>query len=95
MSLHVINKTDSRLWSTCLGALSDDDALLLIEDAVFAAVPGYCDAVRILPSVQVLALADDLAVRGISDRIPPGVRQVSWRDFVALSLQHDKVVSWN
>ena len=95
MSLHVINKTDPALWHTCLGALSDGDALLLIEDAVFAALPGYIDVLKPAASVQVLALSDDLALRGISARITPSVRHASWQDFVVLSLQHDKVVSWH
>lgn len=95
MSLHVINKTDLALWHACTSGLSAGDALLLIEDAVLAALPDYCDAVQIPATVQVLALADDLAVRGISARIRAGIRQASWHDFVALSLQHDKVVSWN
>ena len=95
MSLHVINKTDPALWQTCVAALGDGDALLLIEDAVFAALPGYGHALKTPASVQVLALSDDLALRGISARISAAVRHASWHDFVALSLQHDKVVSWN
>ncbi len=95
MGLHIINKTDVALWHACTSALTVGDTLLLIEDAVLAALPHYCDAVQIPSAVQVLALADDLAVRGISARIRAGVQQASWQDFVALSLQHDKVTSWN
>lgn len=95
MSLHVVNKTDAALWSACRAALSDGDALLLIEDAVFAVLPGYCEALRIPPAVQILVLSDDLAARGISARIPADLCQLSYQDFVALSLRHDKVVSWN
>lgn len=93
-TLHVINKTDASLWRTCAAALGSGDALLLIEDAVYAALPAESVVAQIPAGVQLCALAEDLAARGISARIRPGFSRASYNDFVALSLAHDRVVSW-
>lgn len=97
MTLHVINKTSAALWRDCCSALKDGDALLLIEDAVIAAMQGhenqsFLQQVQCLPKLY--ALAEDLAVRGISARIAPAFVGISYREFVALSLEHAKVVNW-
>lgn len=93
-TLHVINKTDAALWCTCSTALTSGDALLLIEDAVYAALPAQHPVVEVPAGVYMCALAEDLAARGISARIRSGFSQASYNDFVALSLAHDRVVSW-
>lgn len=94
-SLHVINKTDTALWQSCSAALKNGDSLLLIEDAVYAVLPenGLATAV-VAAGVQLQVLAEDLAVRGISARIRTGFKPASYKDFVTLSLAHDRVVSW-
>ncbi len=98
MTLHVINKTDPRLWQTLLTAVLPTDALVLIEDAVYAALPAPAQASELLahhPGLHVCVLVDDLAARGISAKIRPGFVSVSYRDFVALSLVHERVVNWH
>ena len=99
MTLHTWNKADSSLpnFRLCLAAWREGDALLLIEDGVYV----LCQPLSVLlayaqvPSgLPLFALADDLAARGISDRIPSLVTVIDYREFVALSLHHERVVSW-
>jgi tRNA 2-thiouridine synthesizing protein B len=93
-TLHLINKTDVSLWRICAAALISGDTLLLIEDAVYAALPSQSTAAEVPAGVQVSALAEDLAARGISAKIQSAVSRSTYNDFVALSLTQDRVVSW-
>jgi tRNA 2-thiouridine synthesizing protein B len=96
MILHTINKNNEALHR-CLSLLSDEDAVLLIEDGVYAALS--CRENQklwdtLVPQVKKYAMADDLAVRGVSDGMLPFFERVDWSGFVSLSLEYDKVVSW-
>lgn len=93
-TLHVINKTVESLWQSCASVLSKGDALLLIEDAVYAALPAQPQLALLPAGTHLHALADDLALRGISAKIRPGIEQITYNQFVALSLAHERVVSW-
>ena len=98
MTLHVINKADAFLWQLMLDALQPTDAVLLIEDAVYAALPLHPLSTTVLAahtSVRSHVLTDDLAARGISAKIRPEFVSASYRDFVALSLLHERVVNWH
>ena len=99
MTLHTWNKADSRLanFRLCLAVRREGDALLLIEDGVYVLCKPLSELFadgQVPPDLQVFALADDLAARGISDRIPPLVTVIDYRQFVALTLHHERVVSW-
>jgi|Laugrespbdmm15dd_1035085.scaffolds.fasta_scaffold77053_2 tRNA 2-thiouridine synthesizing protein B len=100
MTLHTWNKarTSHPSFELCRTSMAPGDALLLLEDGVYSALE--------LAFVQLLqgseqdsaypcyALAADLAARGISAKIPNSVNVVDYMDFVALCLQHDRVVNW-
>jgi len=97
MALHIINKTDPTLWQLLQSAIHPKDAVLLIEDAVYVALPTYPltpGLYALLPQLPCHVLAEDLAARGISAKIRPEFASVSYREFVALCLLHDKVVNW-
>lgn len=100
MTLHTWNKADATRDSfrLCLAALAPGDALLLIEDGVYlaadAAVQRMQEARAMTEPPALFALAPDLAARGISARISPLVNVIEYADFVALCLQHERVVSW-
>ena len=97
-TLHTVNKCDHALVQQCMSATADGDCVLLIEDAVYAALPGHA-LEKILQhrgaGVALGALKEDLADRGISDRIPSDFSVVSYAEFVALSLAHLRVVNWH
>jgi tRNA 2-thiouridine synthesizing protein B len=97
MTLHVINKTTAHLWRDCITALAANDALLLLEDGVFAAIAGHENQLLLQqPPLQLklYALAEDLAARGITASTSPIFSSISYREFVALSLAHAKVINW-
>lgn len=73
----------SRLWS-------DGDALLLAGASVTLALhPGLT-----LPA-PCLALADAVQARGLTPRWPATLPLLSTADWVALTLAHDKSLSWS
>jgi tRNA 2-thiouridine synthesizing protein B len=99
MTLHTWNKatSDAAPIVQCLEQLSADDALLLLEDGVYAAMDA--DFLRRLErsldaGARLYCLAADLAARGISARISPRATVVGYKEFVALSLRHERVVNW-
>lgn len=86
-ALHVVNKADA--LSDCLPLLANGDALLLIEDGVYAACADI-DA-----SVPCHALADDLEARGLVNRIANAIEALSYDGFVELVERHQPIVTWS
>ena len=96
MTLHTINKTpsESSALDDCLASLADGDALILIENGVYAAIPGYAELFTRLPaSIQCYLLGEDSSARGLND-LNPDFRVIDYDGFVELSCRYDKVVSW-
>ncbi len=94
MILHTVNRSPHQNSSLadCLALCADDDAVLLIEDGVYAAIaPGA--ALREAPD-KVYALQADIDARGLGSRLAEGVTVVDDAGFVRLATEHDKVVSW-
>lgn len=95
MILHTVNKPDC--LARCLALIAPGDAVLLIEDGVYLAMVTAGNEARwsTMPdSTTCYALADDLAARGISDRMLPCFESATWQQFVALATRYDKVISW-
>lgn len=96
-TLHTINKapSDASLWQSCLSALLPGDALLMIENGVYAAT--QTSIIRQLHSMQDVSfylLSADIQARGLVEQIRTEAVLVDDQQFVALSCQHAKVVSW-
>lgn len=99
MTLHTWNKATATApqLAACLAVLAEGDSLLLLEDAVYLALDAAFMsrfAAEAAGSPRLCALAPDLAARGISARISPAVNVIGYKEFVALSLQHQRVVNW-
>jgi tRNA 2-thiouridine synthesizing protein B len=95
--LHIINKspfTNSALDS-CLRVAQGGD-VLLIEDAVYAAVAGSAEQqVRnAMKQFKFHALQSDLEARGIADRVIEGVNKVDYGGFVELAAKNKNCQSW-
>jgi tRNA 2-thiouridine synthesizing protein B len=97
MILNTYNKNDitSTSLAACLATIGASDALLLLEDGVYAALPSAGLLTRMPEGVRLYVLQEDLAARGISDRICPDFNRIDYREFVALTLQYSKLVNWN
>ncbi len=90
--LHII-KTISALEDAVL-LCSEQDAILLIEDAVYAANPQH-QAFSQVKHSKVFALQSDIQARGMVNRISPSVSVVGYSGFVELTAKQDKSLTWD
>ena len=93
-TLHLINKSPagSDALEACLGVIAADDAVLLIEDGVYAGLAGSATS-RVLAGVG-SALIADLEARGVQGRLAEGIDSVDDHGFVELCIRCDRVMSW-
>ncbi len=97
--LHIVNKspTERNSLDSCLRMASKGSAVLLIEDAVYAATKGNAAAAKLqaaMADLKVYALAPDLNARGMADRVLEGVNLVDYGGFVDLVAEHRNCQSW-
>jgi len=94
--LHVVNKSpyEKNSLNVAAGYAKDGDVVLLIEDAVYAAVKKGKAAEK-LNGLDVSVLGSDLAARGIGeDKLVDGVTVIDYAGFVDLVEAKDTVQSW-
>lgn len=93
-TLHLINKSpqSSDALAACLRVLAQGDAILLIEDGVYAALAGSESAQSLVDLGS--ALQADLEARGLSGRLAAGIDSVDDAGFVELCTRCDRVMSW-
>ena len=96
--LHILNKSplETNTLDTVL-RLAPAGALLLIEDAVYAATQGSAAEPKLrqaMSRLKVYALAPDLAARGMADRLIDGVVTVDYDAFVELVVEYPNSQSW-
>jgi len=91
-SLHTLNSppSDVNTRNQCFSALSENDELLLIEDAVYLALPIHL--AKLPKNIVVYALEIDLDARGI--KADQSIHVINDAEFVKLTLRCDRVVSW-
>ena len=97
--LHIVNKSpfEKTTLDSCLRIASPGSALLLIEDAVYAAGKGNrleATMRQAAQTLEVYALAPDLAARGMGDTAIDGIRLIDYGGFVDLVAAHKTVQSW-
>ncbi|MEZ5658129.1 MAG: sulfurtransferase complex subunit TusB [Burkholderiaceae bacterium] len=96
--LHIVNRSplNTTAFDT-LDRLASHGALLLIEDAVYAATEGNAAAgqlARLGEKLTIYALAPDLQARGMADRVLPSVNLVDYAGFVDLVVEQPNCQSW-
>ncbi|NNJ85513.1 MAG: sulfurtransferase complex subunit TusB [Gammaproteobacteria bacterium] len=98
--LHVVNKSPFEKTSldSCLVYAKEGAAILLIEDAVYAALKdtAVADKVRAaLKKCKVYALEPDIKARGMEvAKVIDGIDVVNYGGFVDLATAYDNVHSW-
>jgi tRNA 2-thiouridine synthesizing protein B len=97
--LHIVNKSphQTSALASCLRLAQDGHAVLLIEDAVYAATRARAAAAGIadaLKRLKVYALAPDLEARGMAGAVAEGVATVDYAGFVDLVAEHSTNQSW-
>ena len=96
--LHIVNKSPFERPSldACL-RIAEPGAILLIEDAVYAAARGGRSAARLAEATKrhkVYVLLPDAEARAIADRLIDGVATVDYGGFVDLVAEHKNCQSW-
>ncbi|MFV8782770.1 sulfurtransferase complex subunit TusB [Microbulbifer sp. SA54] len=94
MTLHIVSKSpySSSALSDCADSCAEGDAILLIEDAIYAATEGYPALAEITRRAAVYCLQSDADARGvIVGNNVEGVDEMRW---VALCTEHNPIVSW-
>ncbi|MDK9702632.1 MAG: sulfurtransferase complex subunit TusB [Sulfuritalea sp.] len=97
--LHIVNKSPLQRTTleSCLRVAAPGGAILLIEDAVYAATKGNEAEGKLrdaLSRFKVYALVPDLEARGMGDRVMDGVSTVDYGGFVDLVAEHKNCQSW-
>ncbi len=96
--LHIVNKspTASDALESAL-RFARSGALLLTEDAIYAATRGNIAEAWIreaLARLPVYVLGPDVEARGMGDRLTEGVAAVDYAGFVDLVVAHPNCQSW-
>ncbi|MEZ5561077.1 MAG: sulfurtransferase complex subunit TusB [Pseudomonadales bacterium] len=84
-ALHIVNQVAA--LADCLSVAGEDDSVLLIESAVYAAADPWQER-------PLFALAPDVQARGLHGRLGTAVTLVSDGAFVDLVAAHQPIVSW-
>lgn len=99
-TLNIINKSpfEKRTLEQCLSRIGEGDSVLLIEDAVVAAVSGTLFSDQLKNSAKtnpLYVLEPDLQARGLAESgLVSGFNTVDYTKFVSLVTEHDRVHSW-
>lgn len=95
MKLHILNRSPatSGVYRQALDAMSADDLLVLIEDAVQGGTLGLVGFFKEIEG-RVYALREDLEARGLAGRLDASVQVVDIDGFVDLTEQAEQPVSW-
>jgi tRNA 2-thiouridine synthesizing protein B len=95
--LHIVNKshTQTDALRSCLRLALPGHALLLTEDAVYAATKGGAEASGLVKSaLQIYVLQPDVEARGMAGRLIDGVTAIDYGGFVDLVAAHPNNQSW-
>ena len=97
--LHIVNKSpfENNTLSNCLRFIRPGAALLLIEDAVYAATKGSITESGLKEAISkahVYALWPDLEARGVQDKVIDGIKLVDYSGFVDLVSECNTTQSW-
>ncbi len=97
--LHIINKSpfQTSTLSTCLRMAQPGNAVLLIEDGIYAATQGSAAEAQMrqaCTTLKVYALQPDMDARGVTDKLLEGVTLVDYAGFVDLTAQYNTSHSW-
>jgi tRNA 2-thiouridine synthesizing protein B len=96
--LHIVNKSplERPALDACL-RIAEPGAILLIEDAVYAAARGGKAAARLAEATKrhkVYVQLPDAEARAVADRLIEGVTTVDYGGFVDLVAEHENCQSW-
>jgi len=97
--LHIVNKShrQTSALASCLRLAKPGQALLLTEDAVFAATRAGAASSGLaaaLGTLEVYVLQPDVEARGMAGKLIEGVRPIGYDGFVDLVAERSTSQSW-
>ena len=97
--LHIVNKshTQTSALASCLRLAKTGQALLLTEDAIYAATQGGAASSGLgqaVTQLKVYVLQPDVEARGMAGKLVDGVTAVEYGGFVDLVAEHSNNQSW-
>ena len=97
--LHIVNKSpdQTNALASCLRLAKAGHALLLTEDAVYAATAAAAASSGIteaMARLKVYALLPDVEARGMAGKLAEGIHTVGYDGFVDLVAEHPNNQSW-
>jgi len=95
MILHTLSAPpDSNAFRDCLAVVSSQDAVLLLGDAVYAALPGNPQLAPLLATgAAIHVLAEDALAAGVTEP-REGVARSDMKGFVALTERYPRQMAW-
>lgn len=98
MTLHIVNRspTQSDALDSCIRRAQPGNAILLIEDAIYALLilEQLFSKHQKLSQLEIYALAEDVTARGASQWCTEQIRLVDYQGFVALTEHYPSSLSW-
>lgn len=90
--LHIINRSpfQSSSLTSCLRLSTANDALLFIEDGVYAATT----ALQLPTHLLCYALQTDVIARGIEHKLAKHIQLIDYPDFVDLTVSYSHIQTW-
>jgi len=96
MILHIVSRSphSQDALQRCLAVAGIEDAIILIEDGVYALTAYERFLPAPLPVKTLYALEPDLLARGITPALSNPVQTVDYNGFVDLTAAFSKTLSW-
>lgn len=79
----------------CLRYSSQNDAILLLQDAIIAAIDenNWCEALK-KSGRKIYVLQEDIVARGLVGKVTSGFEVVDYNGFVLLSVECETQMKW-
>jgi tRNA 2-thiouridine synthesizing protein B len=97
--LHIVNKSPAQTTAlaSCLRLAKDGHALLLTEDAIYAATSAMaegCGLAAASKRLKIFVLQPDVEARGMAGKLIGAAQAVGYDGFVDLVAEHSTNQSW-
>lgn len=95
--LHIVNKSpfSSQALDACLNRMKNDDAIILLEDGVYAALTTQPHSMALNKFSQCYAIQKDIEARGLaSDALLSNIQLIDFDTFVDLTVEYPLNHSW-
>lgn len=95
--LHILTCSpfQTQAFTQCCAMLDENDAVLLIQDAVIAVMAENSAIDAILKQrVKIYLLSADMQARGLSGNAYSEVEMVDYKGFVGLTVIHETQMKW-